>query len=340
LATCGDFSFDVYSPRPQAAAWIFACFPQFNRCFDDFYASAGTISRYPLALWLMTFVEVHSAWADWLHVTRRNPKLALICKQIERFKPDIKFFVANQPRMDGYLAQVTQLLGMTRHNFLQGMSGIDYGGDLLPLHSDVTAVKRFGLEGRIYITIHNGFDDGESARVGVGRSSTKCYPRYTELLALLRKRIPSIYIVQLGTSTSVPITGTSLNLIGQTSLAETAEIIRRSSLHIDNEGGLVHLAACLGTTSCVIFGPTPADYFGYESNINIRPTFCGNCFWMTERWLVSCPRGFEGPRCLSLQDPAAIASALYDRLAAIFSDESAHRSTLPADEGLCHESPI
>ena len=109
--------------------------------------------------------------------------------------------------------------------------------------------------------------------------------------------------------TSARIDEADLNLIGKTSLPEVAELIRGAVLHIDNEGGLVHLARAMGTVSCVVFGPTSSRYFGYAANINIDPTFCGGCWWINETWMNHCPRGFATARCMTEQPASAVADA-------------------------------
>jgi ADP-heptose:LPS heptosyltransferase len=110
-------------------------------------------------------------------------------------------------------------------------------------------------------------------------------------------------IVQLGTTTSEAIAGVDLNLIGRTSLAEAAALLRATALHLDNEGGLVHLAACYGRRSLVVFGPTPSDYFGYPGNINLDPLRCGGCWWIEESWMDRCPRSMTPPECMFAQPP-------------------------------------
>lgn len=247
-------------------------------------------------------------------VRRYNKRLPNICGALQRFEPKIDVFIENHPRLDGTLGQAAVFMNMNRYNFLQGMSGIKYGGPRLPLATDEHALPRFGLEGKRYVTLHNGFDAEEAGHVGRGRPATKCYPRFPESVPRLREACPNVYIVQLGADTSQPIDAVDLNLIGRTSMAETAAILGSAALHIDNEGGLVHVASCLGTRSCVVFGPTSLDYFGYEENINIPPAFCGGCWWTTGDWLRNCPRGLDGPRCLSQQPPEVIVEALRPHL--------------------------
>jgi ADP-heptose:LPS heptosyltransferase len=78
----------------------------------------------------------------------------------------------------------------------------------------------------------------------------------------------------------------------------------------------VHLARCYGVTSCVVFGPTPSDYFGYPGNINVDPAFCGGCWWIEETWMDRCPRRFPEARCLTEQDPGTVAARVRAWLAA------------------------
>ena len=113
----------------------------------------------------------------------------------------------------------------------------------------------------------------------------------THLKAAMPHR--SFSFVQIGTVTSEPIAECDLILLNQTSLDEVAGLLGQASLHLDNEGGLVHLAACLGTRSAVVFGPTPSDYFGYPANINIEPPVCGGCWFMTRTWMDACAKGYD-----------------------------------------------
>ena len=326
LAAVGDFKFDVYSPRPEVARWVFSEFPQFGDSYDDCFSWELRHREYPLALWIMSFVVAMTASARWHRVRRSHRRLIDVCAAIERFKPQVDVCIAHHPRFDGLLGQIATFKNLDRYTLAHAMSGIEYGGSRLSLRRDDRALARFELQGRHYVTIHNGFDSMEANHVGPGSRATKCYPRFDELVALVRREFPNAAIVQLGTKTSQPIDGVHLNLIGRTSLSETAAIIAQSQLHIDNEGGLVHLARCLDVQSCVVFGPTSVDYFAYEENINIRPTFCGGCWWITGDWLKRCPRDYEAPRCLTEQSPATILRAIAPRLAEIFPPTQAERS--------------
>ncbi|WP_428073006.1 glycosyltransferase family 9 protein [Candidatus Avelusimicrobium faecicola] len=83
------------------------------------------------------------------------------------------------------------------------------------------------------------------------------------------------------------------NLAGKTSLEEIKVILKHAFLHIDSEGGLVHLRHALkGGASCVFYGPTSPQVYGYSENIslcsNVCPIYC-ECYSRT--WQKKCLRG-------------------------------------------------
>lgn len=310
LSAVGDFRFDIYSSQPAEAQWIFSSFSQFNQCFDEYFSWDRNVARYPLAIYVTMFVCVYNESAQWRRLSKENRRLVNICKKIVQFQTDIDFIVDHHPRTDGLLGRKAVYMGRTRKDFAHEMSGIAYGGDRLALQPGAGALEKFGLPNKRYITIHNGFNKIQEHLVGKGKAATKCYPRFDELVTLLRQRFPALPIVQLGTQTSAVIKGADFNLKDLTTLPETAEIIRGSVFHIDVESGLVHLAACLGTKSCVIFGPTDHEFFAYQGNVNVAPSFCGGCWWTSDDWLSNCPRGFAEARCMSEQSPQAVLEAI------------------------------
>jgi hypothetical protein len=314
MAASGEFRFDIYSPRPEIAALVFGHMAQFNRCYDEYFSwrAHQHHMHYPLAMWVSQFVVLLNETVDWPRLNKDYPKLVRICETIDRvrharFLDDI---VNHHPFQDNLLGLKAVFMNASRQNLAHIMSGIAYGGDSLPIPVDRATLERFGLDKRPYVTIHNGFDAEFQTGSGFASRSTKVYPRFDTVVAALRKQRPDLLIVQLGTRTSQPIAGVDHQLMNRTSLAETASLLAGSALHIDNEGGLVHLAACLGTRCCVVFGPTPVDYFGYGQNVNIAPKECGSCWWVTRDWMTNCPRGFENPVCLSKTSPETVVEAM------------------------------
>jgi heptosyltransferase III len=56
--------------------------------------------------------------------------------------------------------------------------------------------------------------------------------------------------------------GTVLNLVGQLSLAESAELIRRAKLFVGPDTGATHIAAATGTPTVALFGPSDPVRWG------------------------------------------------------------------------------
>ncbi|GAN75902.1 glycosyltransferase family 9 protein [Acidisphaera rubrifaciens] len=308
-ATCGPFMFDVFAPRPEIVTWAFVSVDGFGRAYHDIVFDE-VIESYDAAFRINQFVVVHDNLLEWRDLMDR-PALVKAIAAIIRFRPKIDVFVDRHPLMDNFLAQRAVFLNRTRADFLHLMADIRYGGDTLPLRIDEEAAGRAGLAGTPYITIGNGFDQDF---IITQARATKCYPYFNEVIAQLRTSLPGVRFVQLGTKTSESLEAVDLNLVGRTSLSEAAGILAGALLHIDNEGGLVHLASCLGVTSAVVFGPTPADYFGYGGNVNISPVFCGGCWWIDPTWMDACPRHFDTARCMTTQTPGAVVARILAHL--------------------------
>jgi len=115
-------------------------------------------------------------------------------------------------------------------------------------------------------------------------------------------------VVQVGLDGEQPLKNT-VNLLGKMSIRETATILKYSALHLDTEGGLVHLSRAVNTPSLVLFGPTPVSLYGYRDNINIAEGDCRNCFWTDIRWFQRCPKGHEVPLCMEAISSARVIEA-------------------------------
>ena len=235
IAAVGDFKFDVYSSRPEVARWIFSSFPTCGKVYDEYFSwhSSNALRHYPLALTISHFVVVHYEGARWRELNKLRPKLVHICETIDRFRvaKDVNEIIAAHPRLDGHLARQAYFMNLDRHNLSQAMSGIDYRGDQLDLQVDPAVTDKFGLGGRRYITIHNGFDAEFHSIYSREPKSTKVYPHFAEAIRLLREQHPDIFIVQLGTKTSVPLPGIDAQLVNKTTLGEMTAVLSGSSLH-------------------------------------------------------------------------------------------------------------
>lgn len=148
-----------------------------------------------------------------------------------------------------------------------------------------------------YITInfgwgYNGHEDDNKY------IPNKIWPikRYEEFLRLFKLEYPDISVVQLGIKDSYHITAVDRYVFGE-NIETVKYILQDSSLHIDCEGGLVHIATQLGTKCAVLFGPTPVHYFGYPQNINIVSAVCSDCYYLDNDFSV-CYRRLDRPECM------------------------------------------
>ena len=152
--------------------------------------------------------------------------------------------------------------------------------------------EKMGLSG--YITLNYGWDK----RDGSIRPAAKAWPLeyFSELARMIKERFPTVSVVQTGTKDAEKIANCDQYIFGE-SIELIKFVLRDSMLHIDSEGGLVHIATQLGTKCVVLFGPTPVKYYGYDVNTNIVSEQCHNCCWFVAD-CISCYRGMEKPECM------------------------------------------
>ena len=113
-----------------------------------------------------------------------------------------------------------------------------------------------------------------------------------QIIDALKKQYPEYKIVQLGSKTLSNFRNIDLNLVGKTSLEQLLALLSASRIHIDSEGGMVHLRHALNRkTSVVVHGPTSISTKGYSENINVRSKICNCncCEWlMGKNWQSFC----------------------------------------------------
>lgn len=164
--------------------------------------------------------------------------------------------------------------------------------------------ERFFL-GKQYFTINYGNGDCSD-----GSKVAKTWPKeyFEQLVKILRSLYPEIEIVQLGGGNAERISGCNQYIFGE-SFSSVFHILKNSMLHIDIEGGLVHIATQLGTKCVVLFGPTVLEYYGYEENINIRVGNCHNC-WGLYSDVNCCAKGMDKPECMYGIAPEIVAKEI------------------------------
>lgn len=174
-----------------------------------------------------------------------------------------------------------------------GVFQIDNSKTTLPLSKEYE--KRFeDLDLKNYITLNYGWD----RNLKTVKPPAKIWPfeYYEELIILIKKKFPKINIVQIGLKDVARFDGCDSYVFGE-NIETVKYVLKNSFIHIDCEGGLVHMATQLGTKCAVLFGPTPVHYYGYTSNINIVSDTCSDCCWYVPD-CFSCYKEMEHPQCM------------------------------------------
>ena len=155
-----------------------------------------------------------------------------------------------------------------------------------------------------YITV--GSNGGTLNRHWIKEWPTKYY---VEFIALLKSKMPEITVVQTGGNGVEKLENADRQLLG-TDLELTKYILKNSLLHVDCEGGPVHLASQLGTKCAVLFGVTDVNFYGFNQNINIVSEVCSPCYfaWNTDS---ECLLGSKEPLCMLSITPQKVFDVAY-----------------------------
>ena len=164
-------------------------------------------------------------------------------------------------------------------------------------NKEQNTLKKFNLQNKKYITIHDGFDNNLPYIV---TRNKKCWPKehWEEFIKLFKQNYPDISVVQLGAKHSTTFNGVDISLIDKTSLTDLPYILNNSLLHIDGESGLSHLRTHLNKVSLVMIGPSTLKYSLYENNINILSRNCGECMDIKNTWQSVCMLN-QNPDCMT-----------------------------------------
>ena len=219
----------------------------------------------------------------------------------ERFRAEHSRFFTHSGITDGQGAKISILENRKRIHQpdIYGYLGVTEKYEFpLEIYEDETAyLEELGLLGQPFITLHRGCDTRYSS------DSVKLWPLkyYNILIRLLKARYPEIKLVQIGVSHDrcLDMKGVDYNLVEKTDLEQVKILLKNSLLHIDGEGGMVHLRHAIAEkTSIVLFGPTSPEFFGYGENINMRGNGCETwCEWAVRGWMEKCLKG-ERPACM------------------------------------------
>ena len=262
---------------------------------------------YDLCIELSRYQKLVNVNAE--RLTKKAPELLEYVSLVKQFERENPRYFSRGASCDGQSAM--QSLYGCRKRLQQpdiyGYFGIkeEYSYPLFITGSESAFLKKFDLQPKHFVTMHRGCDPQYPTHV-------KMWPLeyYGRLAEMIKKEFPSIVIVEYGVSHErcPHIDNVDLDIVGQTSMDEVKILLKNSLLHIDSDGGMVHLRHALhGGTSIAMYGPNYGDFFGYSENINVTGNGCTHyCDWLTENWMVRCARGYKEPPCMTSISPESI----------------------------------
>ena len=195
--------------------------------------------------------------------------------------------------------------------------------DALPEHTDASLHVEESQRQRAEQTLQSAGARSSVSRIAIGAGasygSAKCWPpdRFSDFINLFRGHTDADVIL-FGTpaeqsasdAIATGINGSSLSLVGKTSIADLPALLSRCHLFVGNDSGAMHVAAAVGLPVVAIFGPT--DPYGTapitpRSTLVQQKPYCSPCF------LRRCPIDH---RCMTAITPAMVESAVRLRLSA------------------------
>jgi len=161
------------------------------------------------------------------------------------------------------------------------------------------------LENEKYVTLHTS---AGNYRV------TKLWhvSRWTKVIKYLKQK--GFKTVQVGNSFEPAVPGT-INLLGLTSIGQTASLIANAKFHLGTESGITHLAKSVKTPGIILFGSSPTRAFGYDSNLNIRKCDHPACWYSWDEWYMKCRKtGNNESACMNNIEVSDVTEAIDEML--------------------------
>lgn len=259
--------------------------------------------KYDLALKVEHFIHIEKQNAN--KIAKINPifmdKLNKLGHGYRTYYPDVE----QQWFRENIHFRRCEIKGINRWTELshEGIFKIEDQKTWIPMREEYKKrLQELGLNEKKYITLNRGADS-----MGRSKMQTKVWPleHYNDFVVLFKNQYPDIEIVQVGASGNAKIRGVDKYILGE-SLEVTKWILKGSILHLDCEGGLVHLATQLDTKCAVVFGPTPKHFYEYPQNINMVYEGCNNCMGTHPEWAFECFKGLSEPECMYKVTPEIV----------------------------------
>lgn len=195
------------------------------------------------------------------------------------------------------------------HTYFDVLEDLGVSDDFIcdiPVKDGTDYLDKLGLKQKQFITIDTGLNQEYLTKPNVRAWRWR---NWDLLSQKIKKKYPDFMIVQIGLSSGeCENICADLNLNGKTNLEQVKALLKEAYLHIDYEGGLVHLRHVLGGgTSIVLMGPTSEQVHNYSENIAVRTNECiHSCEWQGRDWLTNCQKGFASPRCMQSITPELV----------------------------------
>ena len=259
--------------------------------------------KYDLALKVEHFIHIEKQNAN--KIAKINPifmdKLNKLGHGYRTYYPDVE----QQWFRENIHFRRCEIKGINRWTELshEGIFKIEDQKTWIPMREEYKKrLQELGLNEKKYITLNRGADS-----MGRSKMQTKVWPleHYNDFVMLFKNQYPDIEIVQVGASGNAKIRGVDKYILGE-SLEVTKWILKGSILHLDCEGGLVHLATQLDTKCAVVIGPTPKHFYEYPQNINMVYEGCNNCMGTHPEWAFECYKGLSEPECMYKVTPEIV----------------------------------
>ena len=159
---------------------------------------------------------------------------------------------------------------------------------IYPRYEDASYLSDSDLSAIQYVTVHDGFDESFGKQMGIDRC-TKQLPMETWRTVVRGLKSRGFKVLQVGAKNEPTIPEIDFDLRGKTTISQLAHVLKGAVMHVDTEGGIVHVARAVHKRSLVFFGPTSVTFWGYPTNINITSREYVDSWWINSDWMARSP---------------------------------------------------
>ncbi|NBJ92058.1 glycosyltransferase family 9 protein [Parablautia muri] len=287
-------SIDVFCEKQQFGSAVYGS--REDVCLRDYREFEKSRNSYDLGLLVEHFVHVKNY--NGRRLRELSPVLYEKVQYIVTHWNQLYVNIPQQHWRERIQFERCRVLGLDRWTQLRMGEAFEIADKNVFIPMDKSFLEKWKQEGFAkgeYLTINYGAD---VMRAGFNQLKMWYREYYVKLVKLIHLEFPNMKVVQLGGADTEAVEGCDKYVLGE-SIEQTKWILKSSQVHIDCEGGLVHLATQLGTKCIVIFGPTPLHMYGYEENINLQSEGCHNCMGVYGDWAYQCFKTGSYTQCMA-----------------------------------------